>query len=692
MSSQSLPRYLAGLNEVQRRAVEHEGAPLLILAGAGSGKTRVITSKIAYLIDRRGVDPQSILAVTFTNKAAREMFERVQSMVPGAGGPMIRTFHSFGAWLLRRNAHLAGMNSRFAIYDDDDMVSLLRSLFDGMTRSRARQLAHWISRAKDACIGPDSDELWAVSADPELQRVYRAYQTRLEEIGNADFGDLIMRPVQLLRDEPDVRRRTQQRFRVVLVDEYQDANVAQYMLLRELYGEGTYLCVVGDEDQSIYGFRGADVRNILTFSESFPGTEVIRLEENYRSTGRILSIASEVVAHNQERLGKTLWTRNDDGVNAVVALLEDQDEEAAYCAEIVRRGSPGDTAILYRTNAQSRVFEQYFTRQGIPFRLVGTVQFYEREEVKDVLAFLAVLLNPRDEVAFRRIVNKPARGIGKSSIATIVECAAAPQGDLIRGAGAARAALSKRASRGVGAFLECVDAARDALGRVPLSAVVEQITVDTGLVEHYRRQDEVSFTQKAENLEELVNAAGKYGTGVEALSAFLEDVELDRARETGATEADALATLITMHNTKGLEFSRVIITGMEEGMFPRGDYYSSEVEEERRLFYVAITRAERELYFTSCRRRRVRGRMTDLQPSPFLRDIPRELLSMEGEEDQPDDELPVGAAVYHDEYGSGVVVKKWYNGSELLVLVRFEGGQTAQFLPKYTSLERVSYD
>jgi DNA helicase-2/ATP-dependent DNA helicase PcrA len=584
------------------------------------------------------------------------------------------------------------MNSRFSIYDDDDMVSLLRSLFDGMTRPRARQLAHWISRAKDACIGPESGELWEVSADPELQRVYQAYQARLEEIGNADFGDLIMRTVQLLRNEPEVRRRTQQRFRVVLVDEYQDANVAQYMLLRELYGEGTYLCVVGDEDQSIYGFRGADVRNILTFSESFPGTEIIRLEENYRSTGRILSIASEVVAHNQDRLGKTLWTRNDEGANAVVALLEDQDEEAAYCAEIVGQGAPGETAILYRTNAQSRVFEQYFTRQGIPFRLVGTVQFYEREEVKDVLAFLAVLLNPRDEVAFRRIVNKPARGVGKSSIATIVEQTVAESGDLIQGARKARAALSSRASRGLGEFLECLDAALEALERAPLSAVVQQITVDTGLVDHYRRQDEVSFTQKAENLEELVNAAGKYGTGVEALSAFLEDVELDRARETGATAADALATLITMHNTKGLEFPRVIITGMEEGMFPRGDYYSSEVEEERRLFYVAITRAQRELHFTCCRRRRVRGRMTDLQPSPFLRDIPRELLSMVGEEEQPEDELPVGAGVYHDEYGSGVVAKKWYNGSELLVLVRFESGRTAQFLPRYTSLERISYE
>jgi DNA helicase-2/ATP-dependent DNA helicase PcrA len=334
----SLPGYLQTLNDQQLKAVLHAGSPLLILAGAGSGKTRVITTKIAYLIDRKGVDPQSILAVTFTNRAAAEMLQRVHSMVAAASGVIIRTFHSFGAWLLRRNSSWIGLSSTFSIYDDEDSLSLLQSIYEERQKRDLKPYANWISRAKNFGLLPE-DDLGPISHDPDFPAVYAEYQKRLDQIGNVDFGDLIMKPVRLLREHPEVRERTRQRFRVVLVDEYQDSNVAQFQLLQQLFGKDTYLCVVGDDDQSIYRFRGAEVRNILEFPDRFEGTEIIRLEQNYRSTGNILSIASEVVANNSGRLGKTLWTENETGGKAVLAHLQDQREEVLFCADLLQDGN-----------------------------------------------------------------------------------------------------------------------------------------------------------------------------------------------------------------------------------------------------------------------------------------------------------------------------------------------------------------
>jgi DNA helicase-2/ATP-dependent DNA helicase PcrA len=811
---------LAGLNPAQREAVLHQSGPLLILAGAGSGKTRVVTVKIAYLIEELAVDPRAILAVTFTNKAAGEMRARAAGLVEHASDVTIRTFHSFGAWLLRRNADVAGLPRGFAIYDDDDSITLLRALYPEQKRAVMARFYHLISRAKDYCLGPD-DDLSDISTDPEFVAVYRAYQKRIEEIGNVDFGDLIMKPVALLENEPIVADRIRRRFRYVLVDEYQDSNVAQYRLLTGLSDPETFVCVVGDDDQSIYRFRGAEVQNILTFPDTFDGTKVVRLEQNYRSTGPILDVAGAVVSHNEGRLGKSLFTDRTDGDKPRLALLEDHESEVEYVIDRVkeaeRRGEPGETAVLYRTNAQSRPFETRLLRENIPYRIVGAVRFYDREEVKDAVAFLKFLSNPRDEVSFRRIVNKPSRGIGAKSLDRILQKIAPARGDLAAAADYAIPEMSKKAAAALAEFVQTIDELKRIIGggsgaaapgddaeqredaerranAVPrneppgaggatsggasvadsasiaggamsdgatsngatsggasvadsasiaggamsdgatsngatsggasvadsasiadsgaatLAVLVEEMLGRSGLSAYHHEQDEVSGTQKVQNLEELVNAASLYPPSIDGLNEFLEAIELDSAREQEDV-ADAKVVLITMHNTKGLEFERVIITGLEETLFPR-DEDPEELEEERRLFYVAITRAKSELRLTSCRYRRVHGRLTDLLPSRFLSEIPPELVDIDksgrfgtsgtalsalrGErgdrfggagEEHP---WPKGTAVYHDDYGPGIVSKAWYSGAEAVVVVRFETGATAQFLPKYTPLERIA--
>ncbi|MFP4067308.1 MAG: ATP-dependent helicase [Spirochaetaceae bacterium] len=718
--SGDVPAYLSDLNEQQRRAVLHHGAPLLILAGAGSGKTRVITVKIAYMIEQLGHDPRSILAVTFTNKAAGEMKERAAALAPRAQDTMIRTFHSFGAWFLRRHATLAGMPSGFSIYDDDDSVTLLRSLYPDTPRSTLAAVHRRISRAKDYGLGPE-DELSRITGDPEFPEQYRCYEKRLREIGNADFGDLILQPVRILSEHPQVRDRIRSRFRVILVDEYQDSNVAQYHLLQLLADSSTYVCVVGDDDQSIYRFRGAEVRNILTFEETFPGTDVIRLEENYRSTAGILEVAQAVVDHNDGRLGKKLFTRKDRGPRPVFALLEDEEEEVRYCRDVLSRESeipPGETAILYRTNAQSRLFETVFLREGIPYRIVGTLRFYEREEIKDAVAVLKFLANPRDEVSFRRIANKPSRGIGATTLEKVIAVSAETEGDLREALRRAPSRLGSRAANAVSAFAEVVGRVEATTGGESLMSVVEAAVSETGLGRYHAEKDEVAGTQKLENLEELENASSLYAGTAEGLVEFLESIELDSAREEETVDSPDRVTLITMHNTKGLEFDRVIITGLEEGLFPRGAEESAdELEEERRLFYVALTRARRSVHLTSCRSRRVHGRYLSFVPSRFIREIPPELLeqawpgqvrpgnwapgrrvssvasgrsgSRRGPGKDYDGEFPPGAYVYHDEYGPGVVIAAWRSEEEDTVRVRFETGNIAQFIPRYAGLERI---
>ncbi|MCX7787372.1 MAG: UvrD-helicase domain-containing protein [Spirochaetes bacterium] len=694
--------YLDGLNPPQREAVLHKGEPLLILAGAGSGKTRVITVKIAHLILHEGVNPRSILAVTFTNKAAQEMKERAIQICPQAEGVLIKTFHSFCAWFLRRNATLAGLDPHFSIYDEEDSLALLQSLYPDRERRMLSSFAFAIGRAKDYGLSP-SDPLDRISLHPDFGEIYQRYSERLRQIGSLDFGDLILRSLEILRQFPEVKRRTQDRFRILLVDEYQDSNVAQHQLLKELYSPEAYICVVGDDDQSIYRFRGAEVGNLLTFADEFPGTRIIRLEQNYRSTEKILQAASEVVRNNRGRLGKTLWTNRKGGKEPLIFSCMDQDEEARICADLIQKHPNLETAILYRINAQSRVFETLFLREGIPYRLVGTVRFYEREEVKDALAFLRFLQNPKDEVSFRRIVNKPSRGIGLATVDAILSHQEAVTEGLLRAMEVEASLRKGKTLENLNGFLTLCHRFWEELETLELSRFVELVIRESGLEEYHRTQDQIAGSQKLRNLEELVNAAAGYPRGRDGLAQFLEDIELDAAAVTDEEHRTErpMVTLITMHNTKGLEFDRVIVTGMEEGLFPRGgDESEEDLEEERRLFYVAITRAKEELYFTFCRTRRLHGRIQEVEPSRFLRELPDSVW----EQSKPfvnrvastsfgKNGFEPGTLVYHEEYGQGMVIRQWEKDGILVVLVRFENGRVAQFIPRYEKrLEKVTRD
>jgi DNA helicase II / ATP-dependent DNA helicase PcrA len=748
-----LPPYLACLNPEQLEAVRHEGRGLLILAGAGSGKTRVITTKIAYLVRERGLEPESILAVTFTNKAAREMRDRAAAIEAACSRAVMRTFHSFGAWFLRRNAAAARLDPNFTIYDDDDSTTLLHGAMPQNTRKECSLMAQSIARAKDYGLEPDSPDLSAAFDDPGMRRVYAIYEDRLRKTGNVDFGDLIRLPARLLREDRAVADRVRRRFRVILVDEYQDSNVAQFELLRQLAGgdrgsgDGgmAYVCVVGDDDQSIYRFRGAEVRNILKFRDVFPGTGMIRLERNYRSYQSILDVAGNVVSRNSGRLGKSLVAERGGGGKPTLALLDDQDAEVAYCARVCAArvaagGRFSDVAILYRTNAQSLSFEKEFARSSTPYRIVGSTRFYDREEVKDALSYLALLSNGRDEVAFKRVVNKPSRGVGDTSVELILEAAEADAnaadadaipGDLLAASQAASASLKGKARSGLASFLSVVAEAREALAAPArdgdtLAGVVERLVLSSGLVEYHEKQDEVQGTQKLANLEELANAASLYPRSPEGLAEFLEAIELDRSFASQEETGSDAVTLITMHNTKGLEFPVVIATGMEQGLFPREDEEGEELEEQRRLFYVAVTRAKDELHLTSCRWRRLHGRLFESLPSRFLSEIdPALLRTLAGRGSRPASGAPsgfgyprerplpydpsrpgagsgarggpsraaaelsgpwrAGLAVYHEDYGAGVVVKVSPTPSSgPLVVVRFESGKQAQFFPKFT--------
>lgn len=739
--------YLESLNPEQTEAVTHSGSPLLILAGAGSGKTRVITTKIAYLIQHENVQPWSILAVTFTKKAANEMKERAMALEPLCQQTQIKTFHSFGAWFLRRYAEEAKLDPNFTVYDDDDSAALIMKAMPGMTKKQANLAAHKISLCKDYCLTPQ-DDLSEIDKDGNLNEIYEAYQQRLFATGNADFGDLIMRPVQLLKANETIRKQMQHRFRVIMVDEYQDSNMAQFQLLQALSGveegSGTYVCVVGDDDQSIYKFRGAEVQNILQFPKQFPGTQIIRLERNYRSTGKILAAADAVVSNNTDRLGKTLVAERGEGKEPVLVFLENQDKEAAFCAQLIQKavetgGHYSDFAVLYRTNAQSLGFETEFLHRQIPYAVVGSLKFWEREEIKDALAYLSLLANPRDEIAFGRIVNKPVRGIGEKSQEKIVASAYESIGSLIENLNLVEAAencaetLSKKAKDGLKDFCHLMkdlrkyidekseeapeDPRTDILAGEALepsgnsnqpqeyerlAVFISKVIEDSGLDSYHKAQDDVDGTSRVQNLQELVNSAVEYPLSNQGLLDFLDAIELDRTLADQAEDSPDAVTLITLHNTKGLEFNRVIITGLEGGIFPREDKIGDELEEERRLFYVGITRARNELYITSCGMRRLYGHTQPMMPSRFLMEagdvftvmgrVPLSfsragVFSNDEEELSPKAELletwKKGVRLYHDDYGYGQIVSSTAESGEVVITVQFENGERKKFMPEY---------
>lgn len=731
--------YLDKLNEEQRAAVVHEGSPLLILAGAGSGKTRVITTKIAYLISQKNVNPWDILAVTFTKKAANEMAERTMQLEPKAGTEkvMIRTFHSFGAWFLRKFPEYAGLEPSFTVYDDDDMATLIKKAEPSLSAKEVKTVAHQIALAKDYYLTPE-DDLSCIGSEFDLNDIYSKYQKRLRSTGNADFGDLIMLPSQLIEMDSKISEYMFNRFKVIMVDEYQDTNIAQYRLLQNVSGikkgSDTYVCVVGDDDQSIYKFRGAEVENILTFPEKFPGTEIIKLERNYRSTANILNAAEMVVKKNHHAgLEKTLIADRGEGGKPVLAFLPDQNAEATFTADLIKKSLEGgakysDWAVLYRTNAQSLGFEKEFLHRKIPYVVVGSLKFYEREEIKDALAYLSFFANHKDEISFRRIINKPSRGIGEKTQDKLMETAVVLNeegnpvySDLLENVRKQHQSggLSKKAGEGAESFIKLFDTLSGCFDEnKALSDFVERIVHDSALDEYHRAGDEIEGTTRVQNLQELVNTAVPYKCTMEGLLQFLDAINLDRTldAENQAVGDDAV-TLITLHNTKGLEYNRVIITGLEEGVFPRMEKTGAELEEERRLFYVGITRARDELYVTSTSKRCLYGRWDFMRPSPFIKEsaeaftvigqapfgfsrpsfgksgIPGGTASS-AEDDGVASKWKKGTKVFHDDYGYGAVVAAYSNSGEYVIEVQFENGGKKKFLPRYQakSLEIIKSD
>jgi DNA helicase-2/ATP-dependent DNA helicase PcrA len=642
------PDLLDGLNDAQRLAVLATEGPTLIVAGAGSGKTRVLTHRIAHLIKDRRVPPTAVLAITFTNKAAREMQERLRQLVgPVVKAMWVSTFHSACVRILRRSGSHLGYTSSFSIYDEGDaerlMAQVVRQLDYDPRRLSARSMRHGVSAAKDQLIDPEMLADRAVGwFEKKVAEAYRLYQRRLAESNAVDFDDLIMQTVRLFQEHPDVLAEYQRRFRYVLVDEFQDTNVAQYELLKLLAAEHRNLSVVGDGDQSIYAFRGATVRNILDFEADYPEANVILLEQNYRSTQTILSAANAVIANNLERKPKNLWTAIGSGNPIVRYQAENEHDEAAFVVEEVERLNEaglgyGSVVVFYRTNAQSRPLEEVFVKAGLPYKIVGGVKFYDRREVKDLLAYLKATVNPLDTVSLRRVLNVPRRGIGDTSERAIDRFATEegiPFSDALRRAGEVPG-LGARQVRAVADFVAVLDelAAGVAERRSP-SVLVQDAWTLSGLMRELEADTSIEGQGRVENVRELQSAAEEYELreGQEAeptLAGFLESIAL-------VTDADQVeagsqsVTLMTLHTAKGLEYPVVFIVGLEENVFPhvRSIGEPRELEEERRLAYVGITRARERLYLTNAWSRTLFGATSYNLPSRFLKEVPDELVSV----------------------------------------------------------------
>lgn len=613
---------LAELNPQQREAVEINSGSLLVFAGAGSGKTRVITTKIAYAITQLGIQPYEILAVTFTNKACREMKERVESFVGTelADKTMIRTFHSFGVWLLRKYGHLVGMAPNFTIYDEKDSAQLLAQCFPNEQKKDIDQAAKDISTLKDKMSKPEA-------SNERLCTFYEAYQRKLAETGNVDFADMILKSIELLQKYPEVGDYIHNRFSMILVDEYQDSNTAQYLLLQQLVGPNTFVCVVGDDDQSIYRFRGAQVKNILNFPKVFPNTKTVILGKNYRCTQSILNVAKDVISNNKSRAEKDLNAAKLGGPKPKLYYVNSEFDEAQKVIDIIKQGNPDKCAVIYRTNAQSKAFEDRMIMNNIPYHIVGSLKFYDREEIRDSIALIALLSNPRDTVAFQRMVNKPARGIGEVTVNKIVQEGGdmlAASKDLID-----NGVIKGKAADGLKAFMSAYYNCFDFIEKEDNSDLLKRILKSFGIMEYYVKRDEEEHARdssRVENLNQLVNmlTADDFSNGIDGIHNFLEYIALDpSALGTQEGGNDAGVTLITMHNTKGLEYDRVFVVGMEDEIFPSLREYSNneDLEEERRICYVAMTRAKNELYLFSANSRMVWGHMSAETPSRFLKEI-----------------------------------------------------------------------
>jgi DNA helicase-2/ATP-dependent DNA helicase PcrA len=627
---------LSGLNPPQREAVTHGTGPLLVLAGAGSGKTRVITYRIAYLMGEMGVRPANILAVTFTNKAAAEMLHRVDQIVPPTGGyrPWIGTFHSTSLRMLRRYADRLGFTKSFAVYDTSDQMTLIRRCMRELNVNDEafppRSVLSRISSAKNELIGPVEYEKTNLDFfGARVSEIYRQYQKRLREFDAMDFDDLIGNYVQLLEKHEDVRAELHERFQHLLIDEYQDTNRAQYVLVKLLAGHTGNIVAVGDEDQSIYRFRGADINNILNFESDFPGAKIIKLEQNYRSTGNILGAATGVVSNNIARKGKTLFTSGGKGDPVRVVTCGNDREEAQFVLEKISslrsKYKLTDFAILFRTNAQSRPFEEELLRANLPYVVVGGVKFYERAEIKDIMSFVRLAIRPHDTPSVERVINVPSRGIGDTTLATLSEQAAAQNVSLWTIIDGDLSFLPARAAKAVKEFRDIIhDLQRVATSPIP--ELVEYVMLRTGYRRMLQESRDLQDESRRENLEELLNSAREYSdeNPQAALADYLDSLTL--MSDLDRYESQKGVTLMTLHSAKGLEYRVVFLVGMEEGILPhvQSKDQPDQLEEERRLCYVGMTRARDLLFCVHAYQRRVHGQFREQDPSSFLQEIPSE--------------------------------------------------------------------
>ena len=718
---------IEALNPVQAEAVLHTEGPVLIVAGAGSGKTRALTHRIAYLIREHGVSPYAILAITFTNKAAREMAARVEGLLGQriAKGMWILTFHSACARILRREHDHLGLPSSFTIYDEGDterlLTSVLKDLNLDVKRYPPRAMSAAIGKAKDNVLSAGEFAQMAGNFyEQTIANVYVEYEKRKLGAGALDFDDLITETVRLFRDHPAVLEHYQEWFRYILVDEYQDTNRAQYQLVNLLADKYRNVCVVGDADQGVYSWRGATIQNLLDFERDYPDAEVFLMEQNYRSTSNILAIANALIEHNVQRKPKSLWTETTEGELAVRFRADDEHEEALFVAEETHRlvedeaHRYSDVAVFYRTNAQSRVLEDIFMRAGIPYRVVGGVRFYQRKEVKDVLAYLRLLLNPQDVISARRVVNTPKRGIGDATVAALEGFAAIEQIPFLEATRRADelADLGARAKGAIAGFVGVMQRLQEAFesGATP-QRMVEAAATESGYLLELEAERTVEAEGRIENLRELGGVAAEFEQRSPdgSLAEFLEQVSLVSEQDEYDEESGSV-TLMTLHNAKGLEFPVVFIIGLEDGVFPHyrsmGD--PAHLEEERRLMYVGVTRARERLYMTYAWSRTLFGSTSYSPPSRFLGEIPTELVraleegelvvadgasvspiraAVEGRREIP--QISAGDTVLHDKWGEGVVLTVSGSGTDAEATVRFEDAGEKRLLVAYAPLRKV---
>lgn len=730
------------LNTQQQEAVFHTEGPVLILAGAGSGKTRVLTHRIAYLIEEKGVNPWNIMAITFTNKAAGEMRERVDKIVGfGSESIWVSTFHSSCVRMLRRFIDRLGFDTNFTIYDTDDQKTLMKDVckrLDIDTKIyKERSIMAAISSAKDELIGPEEYELKVMGdfSKRKIALAYKEYQKELKKNNALDFDDLIMKTVELFQACPDVLEYFQERFKYIMVDEYQDTNTAQFKFVSLLAGKYRNLCVVGDDDQSIYKFRGANIGNILGFENVFPDAKVVRLEQNYRSTQNILNAANQVIQNNMERKRKTLWTENEEGEKLHFRQFMNAYEEAEYIVGDISKkvrekdAQYRDIAILYRTNAQSRLFEEKFLMANIPYKLVGGVNFYARKEIKDLLAYLKTVDNARDDLAVRRIINVPKRGIGATTLTRVQDYAVSMGMSFYEALKEANAISTLgRAATKVEPFVTFIQTLRSKAEYLSPSELLKDIIESTGYVKELEAEGTEEAEARIENIDELITKVVSYEEENEepTLSGFLEEVALV-ADIDSVDGDDNQVLLMTLHSAKGLEFPFVYLAGMEDGMFPSYMTITSddptEIEEERRLCYVGITRAMKDLTLTCAQQRMIRGETQYNKVSRFIKEIPRELVELgrEFQEKKPMDipmptsfrqmkqafkqpafvpkqfevkkadglDYAVGDTVKHIKFGTGVVTAIVEGGRDYEVTVNFDKVGIKKMFASFAKLKKI---